>query len=126
MEMSSSRPYLIRALYEWIVANNCSPYLLVNTLIEGSSIPQEYTAKDKIILNVSPKAVRGLNLGDRSVEFSARFGGKPFDIVVPIRAVMAIYALENGRGMVFNDEDDDLPPQDDEAAKARSRFKVVK
>lgn len=126
MEMTSSRPYLIRALYEWIVANDCSPYLLVNTTVEGASIPREYATKDKIILNVSPRAVKGLNLGNQHIEFGARFGGKPYEILVPIRAVMAIYALENGRGMVFNDDDDDLPPPEDEATRSRARLKVVK
>lgn len=126
VEMTSSRPYLIRALYEWIVSNDCSPYLLVNTTVEGAVIPAEYTTKDKIILNVSPRAVKDLDLGNQTVEFAARFSGKPCNIVVPIRAVMAIYALENGRGMVFNDEDDDLPPPEDEASRSRARLKVVK
>ena len=127
MSMSSSRPYLIRALYEWIVVNNCSPYLLVNATVENTVVPQEYVSKDKIILNIAPKAVRDLQLGNTVVEFNARFSGKSFSVSVPIAAVMAIYAIENGRGMVFSDDDDDSPaPEDGDNKAARANLKVVK
>ncbi len=127
MNMSSSRPYLVRALYEWIVVNDCSPYLLVNAKAEGAVVPQEYVSKDKIILNIAPKAVRDLQLSNNAVEFNARFAGRPFNVSVPIHAVMAIYAIENGRGMVFSDDDDDTPEPDDADNKAsRANLKVVK
>lgn len=127
MSMSSSRPYLIRALYEWIVVNNCSPYLLVNATVENTVVPQEYVSKDKIILNIAPKAVRDLQLGNTVVEFNARFSGKSFSVSVPISAVMAIYAIENGRGMVFSDDDDDNPaPEDGDSKTNRANLKVVK
>ncbi len=127
MQMSSSRPFLIRALYEWIVVNNCSPYLLVNAKVEGAVVPQEYVSKDKIILNIAPKAVRDLQLGNQTVEFSARFAGKSFAVSVPIKAVMAIYAIENGRGMVFSDDDEEGPaPEDADPKASRANLKVVK
>lgn len=128
MEMTSSRPFLIRALYEWIVVNSCSPYLLVSSNVEGTLVPQEFVTKNKIILNISPSAVRDLQLGNQAVEFNARFGGKPYSIYVPIKAVMAIYAIENGRGMVFNDDGDEEPPpaSEDDLKAARANLKVVK
>ena len=129
MSMTSSRPYLIRALYEWIVVNNYSPYLLVNATVQNVQVPKEYVAKEKIILNVSPQAVKDLQLGNETIEFNARFGGKPRYVSLPVKSVMAIYAIENGRGMVFNeDEDEDSPePPDPSGQKTtRTKLKVVK
>lgn len=129
MSMTPSRPYLIRALYEWIVENNFSPYLLVNTKVSGVQVPQEHIVNDKIIFNVSPRAVKDLHLGNDAVEFNGRFGGKPRFISVPIRAVLAIYAKENGRGMVFNDDEEDgAPPAKETGAQAaaKKKLKLVK
>lgn len=129
MSMTSSRPYLIRALYEWIVENNLSPYVLVNTKLPGVQVPQEHVVNDKIIFNVSPRAVKELHLGNDAIEFNGRFGGKPQFISVPIRAVLAIYAKENGRGMVFNDEEEDGDPPGKvagEPSAAKSKLKLVK
>ncbi len=103
-EMTSSRPYLIRAIYDWIVDNYLTPYLLVNAEAEGVVVPEQYIEDGKIILNINPSAVHGLQLGNDAVMFSARFSGQSMDLMVPITAVMAIYARENGRGMVFNEE----------------------
>lgn len=129
MSMTSSRPYLIRALYEWIVENNLSPYVLVNTKLPGVQVPQEHVVNDKIIFNVSPRAVKELHLGNDAIEFNGRFGGKPQFISVPIRAVLAIYAKENGRGMVFNDEEEDGDPPGKvagEPSAAKNKLKLVK
>lgn len=129
MSMTSSRPYLIRALYEWVVENNLSPYVLVNAKITGVKVPQEHVVNDKIIFNVSPRAVKDLHLGNDAVEFNGRFGGKPQFISVPIRAVLAIYAKENGRGMVFSDDEEDSTPPANAAgaqATAKSKLKLVK
>jgi len=129
MSMTSSRPYLIRALYEWIVENNLSPYVLVNTKTPGVEVPQEHIVNDKIIFNVSPRAVKELHLGNDAVEFNGRFGGKARFVSVPIRAVLAIYAKENGRGMVFNDDEEDSGPPANTAgaqAAAKSKLKLVK
>ena len=111
-DMTTSRPYLLRAIYEWLVDNNLTPYLLVNAAATGVIVPEQYIEDGKIILNVNPSAVQELLLGNEAVSFSARFNGASMDLYVPIQAVLAVYARENGRGMVFNDELDDPSPDD--------------
>ena len=127
--MTSSRPYLIRALHEWVLDNDMTPYLLVDATQEGVDVPRQSVQDGKIVLNISPQAVQGLLLSNERVEFSARFGGVSSHVSVPTAAVLAIYARENGRGMVFAEEegDGDGPPQgpDDEPPK-RPSLKVVK
>jgi stringent starvation protein B len=100
--MKSSRPYLLRALYEWIVDNQLTPYLLVNTEMVGVDVPRQYIEDGKIILNIAPSAVHDLYIDNQIVEFDASFSGAPATVQVPIGAVLAIYARENGRGMVFD------------------------
>ncbi|RLK46872.1 stringent starvation protein B [Alkalispirillum mobile] len=113
--MTSSRPYLIRALYEWIVDNGLTPYLLVNAEHEGLLAPMEYVDAGKLVLNVAPRAVQHLTMGNEAVEFSARFGGVAQEVRVPVMAVMAIYARENGQGMLFGEGDEEggngTPPE---------------
>lgn len=105
MSMTSSRPYMIRALYDWIVDNNCTPYILVDAMANGVEVPQQHVNKDgQIVLNISPTAVMALSLDNQGISFNARFGGIPTDIHVPARAVLGIYARENGQGMVFEPE----------------------
>ena len=104
MAMTSSRPYLIRAIYQWIVDNSSTPHLLVDASVAGVTVPPKYVENNKIILNVGPMAVHGLVLGNEQIEFSARFAGSAQQVLVPITAVLAIYARENGQGMVFNEE----------------------
>ncbi|MCG8314989.1 MAG: ClpXP protease specificity-enhancing factor [Pseudomonadales bacterium] len=106
--MTPSRPYLVRALYEWIVDNDCTPYLLVNAEYPSVVVPNEYIKDGKIILNVIPSAVRHFHVDNEFIQFSARFSGKAQEIYLPIGAVLAIYAKENGRGMFF--EADEIPP----------------
>ena len=112
--MTPSRPYIMRALYEWIVENDCTPYLLVDAAISDVLVPQQYVKDGQIVLNVSPGAVMDLNISNDAVTFNGRFGGVAFDIYVPVGAVMGIYARENGQGMVFDAEEavDDTPPDD--------------
>ena len=99
-ELPSTRPYLIRALYEWCSENGFTPYVAVK--VDGSvQVPREYVQGGEIVLNVSMDATSSLKLGNEFIEFKARFGGKPRDIMVPIERVMAIYARENGQGMAF-------------------------
>ena len=133
-EMTSSRPYLLRAIYEWIVDNGLTPYLLVNADYPDVQVPVEHVNNGKIILNVAPEAVQSLDLGAADVSFNARFGGRPMNLHFPVSAVLAIYARENGRGMVFSDSDDNPPPnppepdKDDSSEKPRSgpTLRVVK
>ncbi|MEK7346734.1 MAG: ClpXP protease specificity-enhancing factor [Pseudomonadota bacterium] len=116
-ELPSTRPYLIRALYEWCSENGFTPYVAVK--VDSSvQVPREYVQGGEIVLNVSMDATSSLKLGNDFIEFKARFGGKPRDIMVPIHRVMAIYARENGQGMAF-------PVSDDDAA-ASSSLSAVK
>lgn len=113
MAMTSSRPYMVRALYEWIVDNECTPYLLVDAYGPGVEVPQEFVNKDgQIVLNISPNAVMGLDVQSASISFNARFGGIPTDIFVPSTSVLGIYAKENGQGMIFEREENG--PEDPE------------
>jgi stringent starvation protein B len=130
--MTSSRPYLIRALYQWIVDNGVTPYVLVDASVEDVVAPDQYIQDGKIVLNIAPMAVRSLVLGDEHISFNARFGGQSIDIFVPVSAVLAIYARENGQGMMFNDEPrspepptpDDHSPDDD--ANNKPKLRIVK
>ena len=103
--MNSSRPYLLRAIHQWIVDNDCTPHLLVNAWAPGVQVPMDYVENDKIVLNVGPSAAHRLELGDDAVTFDARFGGKPMSVIAPIGAILAIYARENGQGMLFTEDD---------------------
>lgn len=123
--MTSSRPYLLRAIYQWIVDNGMTPYLLVNAEQEGVLVPEAYINNGKIILNVAPGAVRDLNMEGDHVSFNARFGGVPMEVNFPIAATLAIYARENGRGMVFNEEDD-TPPEPAKQKPSQPVLRVVK
>lgn len=130
-EMSSNRPYLIRALYEWLVDNGKTPYMMVNADYQGAVVPTQYVENGRIILNVDPSAVSGLELGNEWISFSARFGGSAEEIMIPPGAVMGIYAKENGQGMLFPDEevDNDNEPEDDpdpNPPSTRPALKVVK
>ena len=116
--MNSSRPYLVRALYEWIVDNDCTPHMLVNSDYPKVQVPQGFASDGQIVLNVSPTAVRQLHMDNEAVSFEGRFGGVPHTLYVPIPAILGVYARENGQGMVFDLEeplggDDEVEPDDD-------------
>lgn len=104
--MTSSRPYLIRAMYEWIVDNGMTPYIVVNAKADNVQVPTDYIEDGKIILNISPQASRGLHLENDRIVFSARFSGQAIQIFTPPMAVLAIYAKENGKGMIFGEDDE--------------------
>ena len=133
MKMTSSRPYLIRGIYQWIADNGMTPHLLVDVSIEGVQVPSEHVQNGKIILNIAPMAVSSLVLGDDDITFNARFSGKSQTLYIPVDAVLAIYAKENGQGMMFSDDDgaisaedgdDDLDPDPDKPK--RPSLRVVK
>ncbi len=108
--MTSSRPYLIRAIYEWLIDNTLTPYLLVDASDDSVQVPRQYIQDGRIVLNITPGAVVSLELGNEYISFSARFGGVAQEIFVPVHRVLAIYARENGQGMMFGDEDETPPP----------------
>lgn len=124
-EMNSSRPYLLRALYDWILDNGLTPHLLVNAAADVH-VPTQHVKDSRIVLNIAPHAVHGLQLGNERVEFSARFSGVAMGIVVPLSAVLAIYAVENGQGMVFNAEESNpphgAPPETPPASKPKLKL----
>jgi len=126
--MTSNRPYLIRALYDWLVDNSLTPHLLVDATRDQVVVPEQFVEEGRIVLNVNPTAVRNLELGNDYITFNARFGGNPMDVVVPPDAVLGIYARENGRGMLFPEETPDDTPPDDDSRPPRDRptLKVVK
>jgi len=125
--MTPLKPYLIRSLYEWIVDNNLTPHLLVDATHPDAIVPTEHINDGQIILNIRPAAIQGLSLSNTSIEFNARFGGQPTQLFVPTNAVLAIYALENGRGMVFDPEDtEENPPQDPSPPPKKSHLRIVK
>ncbi|MBK6349881.1 MAG: ClpXP protease specificity-enhancing factor [Steroidobacteraceae bacterium] len=145
--MKARRPYLLRAIHEWISDSLCTPHLVVDANATGVEVPRQYVKDGKIVLNVSLSATANLRLGNEEVSFSGRFGGTSMSVRVPIIAVLAIYARETGQGMIFAEDDADSPsqsstggtasapgsPDDDPGPKPtspadsrRARFKVVK
>lgn len=108
--MTSPKPYLLRAYHEWMVDNGLTPYLVVDAQGPGVCVPPEHVREGRIVLDISPSAVRELMMDNAEVSFSARFSGRAMQIRVPVAAVGAIYARENGQGMVFPEEPAAEPP----------------
>ncbi len=104
LTMTSNRPYLLRALYTWIVDNGLTPHILVNAEAAGIQIPSHAVRNGKLVLNISPNAVQQLDMSTDSLSCSARFSGRAMRVLVPMVAILAIYAQENGQGMMFADE----------------------
>lgn len=125
--MTSNKPYFIRAVYDWIVDNDLTPYLLVNAEHPDVEVPFEFVNDGRIVLNISPKACRGLHLENDRILFTARFSGQTTQIFIVPAAVLAVYAKENGRGMEFGPEYDEptAPPvtKDTQSSQTKSRAK---
>ena len=102
--MTPRRPFMLRAFYDWLLENDLTPHLVVDATLNGVQVPLEYVQDGQIILNVAPRAVGNLQLGNDEVTFNARFGGRPHVVIVPLYAVQAIYARENGAGTMFEPE----------------------
>jgi len=128
--MTPLKPYLIRAVYDWIVDNRFTPYLLVNATVPGTIVPTQFVEDGRIVLNLRPEAIQGLDMSSEGICFNARFGGQPMRVDIPTLAVLALYAQENGRGMVFDDdeEEDHSPPPEPPKPepKGRPTLRVVK
>lgn len=104
-KMTPRRPYMLRAFYDWLVDNDLTPHLVVEATLPGVRVPEEFIQDGQIILNIAPRAVGNLELGNEAITFSARFSGRPHSVIVPLYAVQAIYARENGAGTMFEPED---------------------
>lgn len=125
--MTSQKPYLIRAIYEWLLDNQMTPHLLVNTIYEGVQVPREYINDNKIVLNISDGAVQNFHIDNDWISFSARFSGKPMELFIPIIAVQSIYSKENNEGMFFPTEDAPPPTRPLQSVKKdRPGLKIVK
>lgn len=132
-QMTARRPYLFRAFYDWIVDNELTPYIVVNASVFGVLVPQEFVKDNQIVLNIAPHSVAQYMATNEKIEFNARFSGVPQHIVVPMSAVEAIYARENGVGMGFEDEPEykqqreiDIQQSDKSEKKSTNPFRVVK
>ncbi|MGH8028912.1 MAG: ClpXP protease specificity-enhancing factor [Arenimonas sp.] len=132
--MSSNRPYLLRALYEWIGDNQMTPHLLVDAGREGVQVPTSAVKEGRVVLNVAARAVSQLDLGNREIRFLARFGGVSQTVIVPVSAVLAIYAQETGQGMMLPDDTvamashtpDEDPPEPPAEGRKGGHLRVVK
>jgi len=124
------RPYLLRAMHEWVSASHHTPHIIVDAERPGVAVPRSYVKDGKIVLNLSVSATHNLSLGNEWIEFGARFAGVEQLIRVPIAAVLGIYARETGEGMVFSDQDlgpePPTPPASEEPGERRAHLKVVK
>ncbi|MFD2178809.1 ClpXP protease specificity-enhancing factor [Veronia pacifica] len=105
ISLTPRRPYMLRAFYDWILDNDLTPHLVVDAEQDDVIVPLEYVQDGQIVLNIAPRAVGNLSLGNDHVVFSARFGGRPMEVQVPLSAVLAIYARENGAGTMFEPEE---------------------
>jgi len=108
--MKSRRPYLLRAIHEWICDSDCTPHIVVDAGMAGVDVPRQYVRDGKIVLNVSWNATAQLKIGNDELSFSGRFGGSSMMVRVPVEAVLAVYARETGQGMIFADEESDPSP----------------
>ena len=105
INLSPTRPYMARAIYEWICDNQLTPYLLVDATQPYTSVPEQFVKDGQIVLNIAPHAVHQFQMSNDAISFSARFGGVARDIYVPISALLGIYARENGQGLFFDPDE---------------------
>ena len=130
--MTSNQPYLLRAIHQWIIDNDFTPYLIVDANVANVEVPAQSVKDGQIVLNLAPQAVTNMLMDDVAVSFSARFSGVAQSIYIPIQAIRAIYANENGQGMVFAEEPKIAEPKIEEpkvdlpATKSPSFLKVIK
>lgn len=126
--MTSKKPYLLRAYYDWITDNQFTPYIMVNAQYPGVIVPTQYVRDGKIILDISAIACRGLDINASGVHFSARFSGQLWQMAIPLSAVLAIYAKENSQGMTFGVEDPvvETKAQQPKEAVKKPTFTVIR
>ncbi|HFI5643099.1 TPA: ClpXP protease specificity-enhancing factor [Raoultella planticola] len=127
-QLTPRRPYLLRALYEWLLDNQLTPHLVVDVTLPNVQVPMEYARDGQIVLNIAPRAVGNLELANDEVRFNARFGGVPRNVSVPMAAVLAIYARENGAGTMFEPEaayDEEVSTLNDDDASVSNESETV-
>lgn len=132
--MTASRPYLLRALHEWVLDNGMTPHVLIDATVDGVEVPERTVQNGKVVLNIAPQAVKDLEIGNDYLSFVARFSGVTSGIVIPIGAILAVYARESGQGMMFPQEDSAVAPADGPdvpagkkaGKKGRGHLKVIK
>ncbi|MCB1609774.1 MAG: ClpXP protease specificity-enhancing factor [Xanthomonadales bacterium] len=136
--MTSKRPYLLRALYEWVLENQCTPHVLIDANVPGVQVPPSTVKDGQVVFNLAPHAIAHLEMGNDILSFHARFAGVSQRIRVPIGAVIAIYARENGEGMMFPPESTEMVELEEEALdsvevaeesvapRSRAHLKVIK
>lgn len=126
-EMTSNKPYLLRALHEWILDNGLTPHIIVDIQADGVAVPAQAIQDGKLVLNISPRATKGLEMANDSIHFEARFAGAAHRIYLPIESVMAIYARENGQGMMFaRDKEAEAEQPADDEKQSGPHLKLIK
>ncbi|MBP7793766.1 MAG: ClpXP protease specificity-enhancing factor [Acinetobacter sp.] len=120
LNVTPTRPYLTRAMYEWICDNNLTPHLLVDATQPNTLVPEKFIQDGQIVLNTAPHAVHALNISNDAISFSARFGGVSRDLYIPFQALMGIYARENGQGLFFDASEYDHINNDQDALKSNT------
>lgn len=121
LQLTPTRPYLTRALYEWICDNQLTPYLLVDATQNGTMVPVQYIQDGQIVLNIAPHATHALHMSNEMITFSARFGGVSQNLYIPFSAVLGIYARENGQGMFFDPQEYEGIQNDQNALKSNDQ-----
>ena len=124
--LPSAKPYLLRGMVQWMEDNGLTPQMLVDATQPGVSVPQEHIKAGKIVLNIAARATVRRDMANEHVSFGARFGGVAREVWVPMAAVLAVYARENGQGMTFPTEETDTPPSAPEPTPERPKLRVVK
>ena len=138
--MKSRRPYLLRAIHEWISDSECTPHIVVDAAVQGVDVPRQYVRDGKIVLNLSWSATAQLSMGSDEISFNGRFGGASMTVRIPMDAVLAVYARETGQGMIFAEDESgpapqapeptppptDRPPEPPQRPAGRAKLKVVK
>ena len=123
---ASTKPYLVRAIYEWCVAEQYTPYLLVK-IDQNTLAPRAFIKDGKILLNLSPESIKDLLMGDEAITFTARFNGVPENLYLPISAVEGIYAKENGEGLFFEvKEDQEIDSTETKKSPNKPKLTLVK
>ena len=122
--MHSNRPYLLKAFFDWIVDNQCTPYVIVDANYIGVEVPQEFVNDGQIVLNIAPRAVTNFEMNNEAVYFSTRFGGMPVDLYLRLFSITGIYAQENGKGMMFEPDETEEPPPPLKSSKSNQQSNI--